>query len=348
MNLARKWEIVIEIPWLWTIKGPAGRSSLNRLGLDDDPRWRFSNDELGGVSIWNEHFLAAEGIGAYLHRLRTEGDGDGITEVEPGPLNLLHDVMNEWTVKSDRWTDAQLRNVARRWHSRDAPLEKCLLISESGAADEYGPPLRSRVGEQGFQGPALHPPRDGQWDETGDVMRRTWPKELIDVNESQMGWMEEQKALWVPLIPKWRGLGSTDLEKWKRMHENFIENDVYTTFHTFRGMDAGWPETEQTPVEETIRAITGASGTALRPPPPPKVKRYRYERLIQRAWNDILGHDLQDEKVLADRNELLRLYYEEDDREFGLSDAKHRDLLIQSGEYREKNPASDGGDESED
>lgn len=251
VNLAREFDIVIEVPWLWTIKG------------------RGENDPRESVSLWNEHFIGneVEGIGAYLYKLRTEGDGEGEHRVDPGGLNLLADAMNEYTAHSEIWSFSQLLNVARRWHERDAKGE-LLLISQSGAADRYDPPLASYYGTNGYDGVCLHPPRDGEWEATGTVARRKWPHELIDFNESQMGWTEEQRSFWVPLIPKWAGLGTTDMGRWRRMHENFLENDIYVTFHTFRGMDAYWPETPRTIVEETIRSITGG-GTEPPPPPPP-------------------------------------------------------------------------------
>ncbi|KKK89488.1 hypothetical protein LCGC14_2732590, partial [marine sediment metagenome] len=279
VNLAREYEIVIEVPWIWTIKSEARGGEADRLGFDyddpkdRDPRNRFENKEKGlsGVSIWNEHFLASHGIGAYLHELRTEGDGEGISRVDPGPLNLIHDVMNEFTAHVPTiWTpgpEGQQGQVVRRMRKRDCPLEEVILLSQSGPADRYDPPLQSQHGNKGYSGPCLHPPRGGAWDKTGDVMRATWPFELIDVNESQLGMTQAQRDFWVPMIPKWASLGSTDMAMWRRMHENFVEKEIYTTFHTLRGMDGYHPVTEETVVEENIRAITGGGGPTPIPPP---------------------------------------------------------------------------------
>lgn len=260
--LAREFDIVIEVPVLWTIKSTASGEALERLGLPNDPRERFR------VDVWNEHFIAAHGVGAYVRQLREEGDGDGEHRVDPGGLNLMFDLMNEYTAHVPRvWDDGALRNVARRWKTRDAG--ELALISESGSADRYGPPLASQHGDQGFDAVVSHPPRDGEWAKTGDVLRATWPGELIDVNESQMGWTSGQRSKWVGLIPKWAGLGSTDMPTWAQMHQNFIDHGIYTTFHTLRAMDAGWPDTPQTVVEDTIREITGARPGDDRPPPAP-------------------------------------------------------------------------------
>lgn len=340
VNLAREFDIVIEVPWLWTIKGKADRASLNRLELgNEDPRIRFKKDNVGGVSIWNEHYLAAHGVGAYLHLLKTRGDGDGNSRCDPGPLNLIHDAANEFTVHADVWNSNQLASIARRFHDRDAPGE-ILLISESGPADTYRPALRSQTGSSGYEGPCIHPPRSPSggldWDKQGNISRTRWPNELIDFNESQLGLTQQQRDFWVPQIPKWAGLGSTNMTKWRRMHENFVENDIYTTFHNFRGMDAGWPETPQTVVEETIRDITGSQQPPPPPPPPPPPENLRYAGQIQHDWNLILGHSLNNKDVMRERNELYRQFYE-GDIERGLSKAQHQDLLIRSDEFRKKN-----------
>ena len=332
VNLAREYEIVIEVPWLWTIKSEARGSVANRLGLDDDMRNRFENDGKSGVSIWNEHFLAAQGVGAYLHELRTEGDGEGVSRVEPGPLNLIHDVMNEFTARVPTiWTpgpDGQQGQVVRRMRERDCPLEEIILLSQSGPADRYDPPLQSRHGNKGYSGPCLHPPRDGEWAKTGDVMRATWPTELIDVNESQLGLTQAERDFWVPMIPKWAGLGSTDMTTWRRMHENFVENDCYTTFHNLRGMDAFWPVTPETVVEEVIRSITGGGGST----PPPPVERFRYRVPIELAYAELLERHVDPGGLKSYNSRMIG------GPALGqMTEAEMRESLLRSTEFDEKN-----------
>lgn len=276
--LAREFDIVIEIPVLWTIKSEARGEAATRLGFDaipPDPRRRFDRtpQEAGegsknGVAIWNEHVLAAHGVGAYLRELEVGGGGQGTHRVDPGGLNLIVDGMNEYTAHvPEIWNFKVLKDVARRWNEREKPGVP-ILISQSGPADRYDPPLESSHGSAGFPGVCGHFPRSGEWAKTGNVSRGAFPGELIDSNESQMGWTEEEKAFWAPLIPKWLGLGTTDMATWRRMHENFIDNEIYTTFHTKRAMDGGWPNTPQTEVEETIRSITEAAIPAPPAPPP--------------------------------------------------------------------------------
>ncbi len=326
--LAREYGIIIEVPWCWTIKKVlrSNSDSARRLRLSGDPRATPHRT----IAQWNEHYIGneANGIGAYLHLLKTKGDGEGKHEVTRGPLNLLHDAMNEGDVTNVPWSMSQLRNIARRWHTRDAPGEP-LFMSLSGGLHKYYAPLRSEFGAEGFDAVAPHTARSddpdwGKWDEQGTAARKRWPKELIDIDESQLGWTKEQRGDWVKLIPKWGGLVSTDIRRWTRMHANFVEEDCYTTFHTLRAMDAGWPNTAQTEIEETIRSITGGGNA------PPPTRKLRYERIIQMAFQDILGRTLKPgDAGLASYNVEM---------ENGLSEASLREGLIRSDEYARKNP----------
>lgn len=330
VNLAREYNIVIEVPWLWTIKGRAGKKTP----FHPDPR-----EENGRVSTWNEHFLAANGIGAYLEKLYTEGDED----VEPGGLNIISDFMNEYTAHADIWTDRQLRNVARRWHTRDARSQPINLISQSVGEIRYDPPLESKAGVEGYDGPCVHTPRSGQWKQAGRLMRQKWPEELLDVNESMLAMTQAQRDWWVRLVPKWAGLGTTNMQKWNRMHEIFIQHDIYITFHTFRGMDCYWPRTLQTTVEEIVRGITGSVFTP--PPLPPDPKKYIYDREVIKAYKEVLSiYDDRDNIVVMRRpdnegrefyNTRLEAYYLRD--EGNMTIARMRDEMYASPEFLRKN-----------
>lgn len=111
----------------------------------------------------------------------------------------------------------------------------------------------------------VHPPRGGEWIEAPLRYREKWPNELLDYNESQMLWTSAQRKAWVGLIPKWEGLGSTDIDAVLAMYSNMETVGGYVTAHTLRGMDGGWPETPQTEVEDALREYNGGTG---RPPPP--------------------------------------------------------------------------------
>ncbi len=334
--LAREMDILIEVPWLWTIKGPTDGYTNDRLGLDTDPRKRFSSNVAtqGGVGIWNEHYMSERGIAAYLHKLETQGDGEGRHRVDPGGLNLLHDMKNERTAhtddretvkagKTNTWDQRQLQNVARRWHDRDYP-DSIISISESGRS--YGAPLASQHGSRGYDYATPHPPRGGdKWVNAIWPFRQAMPNELIFVNESQMGWTAEQRRQWVRLIPKWEGLGVTNLEAWFRMHEQHEKANGYTCFHTLRGMDGGWPDTPQTAVEEGIREFTGASSPG---PPPTEPGKLRYERVLRLAYEQILGRE-PDQQGLEDWNAAMSN---------GTTEAEMRESMIRGKEYEEKNP----------
>jgi hypothetical protein len=338
--IAREFGIVIEIPLLWTIKGQAGK----RTKFYPDPRIEDNKT----VSSWNEHFLA--NVGRYVQLLRTEGEGEGASRVDPGGLNLEIDFANEYQTHADVFTRGQLRNVSRRWQTRDAPDLPVIGISEaSGYMDEYDPPLESRKGPEGFDGPSKHPPRSKEknrhgkkidWDETGTEMRNEWPEEYLIANESQLAMTEEQRAYWVPLIPKWAGLGSTDMGKYARMIENFLDNHIYVYVHTFRGMDAGWPWTPQTIVEEVVAQI--ADGTydppPPPPPPPPPEDKASYVPIISLAYDEILGRPRNrrgkyrgyhgDEGGLDSKNKKMQQ---------GVTEAEMREEMIRSKEFANRN-----------
>ena len=136
---------------------------------------------------------------------------------------------------------------------------------------------------------------------------------------------QAQRDFWVPLISKWASLGSTDMKKWTRMHENFVENEIYTTFHNFRGMDAYWPFTTATVVEEAIRSITGGGGIT---PPPPSVPKTRYRIPIELAFAQLLERGV-DPGGLASYNDAMTN---------GLDEAEMRESLVRSDEFNRKNP----------
>lgn len=343
VRLAREFDIIIEIPVIWTIKGKATKRTKHY----PDPRLEKNGGK--GISAWNEHYLASKGIGGYMQQLFTEGDGEGSNRVDPGGLNFLYDHCNEYTVGADPFTKGQLRSMARRWQHRDAPSQRVILISEgSGFVDEYIPPLESKVGVEGYDGPCKHPPRLKEkistgkkvdWDKTGDAMRNKWPRELLDANESQLMLTQAQRDYWIPRIPKWAGLGSTNMEKCERMHRSFIKNEIYVTFHTFRSMDTYCPEIPQTVVEETVCRITGGTFEPP-PPPPPSVKKIDYRPIISLAFRDILDRDQNSDgtyggrKGLNYKNEKMQDKTNEDgDIERGMTEAEMREEMIRSAEY---------------
>ena len=339
--LAREFDIVFEIPWLWTIKGPSGGYTNKRLRLEEDPRLRFENEEKpaqGGVGIWNEHYMGERGIGAYLHKLFTVGDGTGVHRVDPGGLNLRHDFVNERTAhvgdpdprKTNEWDQSQLSNVVRRWKTRDVPSELA-EISESGPIT-YGAPLASENGDRGYDTVAGHSPRGPGWVEAPLEYREKWPKELLNFNESQMLWTAEQRRAWVDLISKWEGLGSTDLDAGLRMYENMESVNGYITAHTLRGMDGGWPNTPQTAVEDRLREFNGVTNGPGPPPepdtwPPTDPGMRPYDHMVVAAYREILlREDIEDTGRHAWNEQMER----------GMTNDAMRDQFYRSEEYKRK------------
>ncbi len=323
--LARKHDIVIEIPLLWTIKGIAPKKGT----FHPDPRVENGHR----VSAWNEHYLV--NVSQYIEKLYTEGDGEGAHRVDPGGLNLMFDDCNEYTAHADVFTPNQLRGIARRWRTRDCPSQPVNLISQSSGEIRYDPPLQSKEGNEGFTGPCVHFPRDGEWRQSGRYARQKWTEELIDCNESMLGMDQLQREFWVAIVPKWAGLGTKNMDGWHRMHELFVINKIYTTFHTFRGMDAGWPETPQGIVEGTLRELTGGAGLEpipipLDPPTPPEPPRVSYMRVVIKAYDDLLlwPRDDPDDPGPEEWDEFLR---------GGGTEAQMRERMIRGKEFRTRN-----------
>lgn len=301
--LARKYDIVIQVPWLWTIKGEG----------DDDPR-RWSSLRRD-VSVWNEHLIA--NVGRYLHQLKTEGDGEGEHRVDPGPLNILSSIANEYRVHADEFTDVQISNICRRWKTRDNPGE-LLSLSQSQPKHEFWP---STADVSHIE---LHPKRDGEWWKTGAELHDKFGRHLVLLDESMLYITPADRAEWVPKIPKWAGLGSSDLGHYMEMHADFWDHGLYSCFHDFESMGAGWHGGYRT--SDLDGAISDALGGVAPPPPPPE--NQMFERIIVLAYEQILGR-LPDEGGLAHYNSEMKS---------GMSEAGMREDLLRSEEYAAKNP----------
>jgi len=302
VRLAREMDVVLEIPWLWTIKGKG----------DGDPR--------RDVSVWNEHYIA--NVGAYLHLLRTRGDGEGEHRVDPGGLNILSELANEYRVHADEFNYTQLRNIFRRWHTRDCPGE-LLGVSQSQPKHEYTPGLG--LGMESPDDIRLHTRRDGDWENApGEIVTKFWKHNIpIFINESILHMTQSQWNYWIPRIPKWTGLATTDAGRFVRLHRGFWERGIYSTLHTMRGMDGGWPESPPGVLEEMIAEELGGNAP---PPPPPPPPRYKFAPIIQLAYQEILGR-AADDGGLSNYNNLMAN---------GMSEANMRETLIRSKEFNDK------------
>jgi len=299
IRLAREMDVIFEVPWLWTIKGRG----------DVDPR--------RDVAVWNEHYIVA--VGKYLHQLRTQGDGEAGHRVDAGGTNILSELANEYRVHADEFNDSQLRNIFRRWHTRDNPGE-LLGVSQSQPKHEYYPAL-----DRGAESPddiRIHTRRDGDWENAPDEIFHKFRTHGIPifVNESVLHMTQSQWNYWIPKIPKWNGLATTDTNRFMRLHRGFWERGIYSTFHTLRGMDGGWPGWVPGRLEELI--AEELNGTT--PPPPPN--RYKYSHIIDLAYDEILGREA-DDGGLRNYSELMGR---------GMSEADMRNALMRSQEFDDK------------
>lgn len=265
-RLAREYDIIIQIPIIWTLK--------EYVGGKGDPRRKLviHGKELGdeGVGVWNEHFVA--NVLRYVTKLKNEGDGEGNNQVGPGSTNLYLSAINEHHVtgQTPNWSHNQMKAICLRARERmgrselgDLPGE-LFSLSSSGRYDEY--PLKV---PQEASHVEQHPPRSGNWDKQGPVMRDVWPTQLIICDESNMLWNAAEKKEWVAKIAKWASLGTTNVKMWQRMHEDLWANDIYSFGHTFPHMSVRWhgPTKSGERVKKAIAELTGA--TSQPPPAPP-------------------------------------------------------------------------------
>lgn len=313
VRLAREYGIFIEVPWCWTIKGEGPSSQ--------DPR--------KDVSVWNEHYLAAQGVGAYITELRTQGDGEGAHRVDPGYIPFINEAANEAHVHADRWNKTQLRNIFRRWHNRDA--HEILGISMRGAGGDYIPEM-----DRGQESPddiRVHPKRHGEWWNTGGDLVRWYGKWNVPIycNESMLYITQEERAFWVPLIPKWAGLGSSDLGKYWQMIEDFLDHDIYVTIHDFEGMTTD-PRRPMGRFDEMIAERFGGST----PPPPPPDDAPEFRQILNiECYRDIMGrkpvhpepYTYADPAGLEAWNQSML---------DGMPLADVREAFLRSGEFRDK------------
>jgi hypothetical protein len=250
---AREYDIVIEVPWCWTIKSP--REEWNgKKWVTRDPRapGLVGDEAAAECSTWNEFYLRA--IGRYLRQLRDEGDGQKKSRVDPGPIPILNEAANEYnTVGLGGWSRESVSQIMQRWHVHDTPSSEngddyeLLGISQGGplrwdnrdkkfVPEPYVPKLGN--GKWSPDDIRIHPPRDIElpWWEVGKhIAEAPYPDNLpIFVNETIL---LMPAAAYDSPGHKWRGLGTKDHEKYFQMVEDLTNRGYYVTI-----APAGFPE----------------------------------------------------------------------------------------------------------
>jgi len=170
----------------------------------------------------------------------------------------------------------------------------------------------------------IHPSRNGQWWKLPDTMeqlRRYCRGAPLGFNESMLYCDQEDHqrcADW------YRGGG------WTSELDRYLEwldacrgdrGVDYFIIHDEKGMqcDPGWPR--------SVTRLEEALGGTAPPPPPPPNGEVSYERVIQQAYVEILGRD-PDPGGLANYQRLMAN---------GMTEAKMRESLLRSEEYKRKN-----------
>jgi hypothetical protein len=262
-KVALKHGIIIDHPWLWTIKH-------YERGFGD-PR-----KDQREANIWNEHYIAA--VGRYLSELRDELGG----------LPFLNEIANEFNTVHPELTERQIGDICARWHTRD-------VKGEILGIDQAGPPVDWRGNEvpykpklrDGARSPddiRLHPARDVElpWWKIGMYVQQYFREYMMPVYIDEPILLMPRKAYdALPMGDGWRFLGTKSRKRYGEMVEDLWSRGFYVCIHDGGadsgsrhggGVSAGWvPGFEDLPgeIDDFIKELLGIYPPPPPPPPPP-------------------------------------------------------------------------------
>jgi hypothetical protein len=236
IELLQEFDLIGEFSTLATLKG-SGRGA--------DPR----EDIIG----WNSHALRA--TAEWFRELRKQY----------GSTNLLYETVNEHDAHAEKLPRSELRNQARRWKTRDLP-GSLIGISHGGRWDFQYP---VGDGPNEYTHINIHAPRQGKWwqpeDEITNLLKHGFP---VYFNETMHYMSQEQWDEWIPQIPKWARLSTTDWVRLQQFWNLCLNKGISFCFHDFVGM-ATDPDMAETPAERAFREQFGEGNPPPPPPPPP-------------------------------------------------------------------------------
>jgi hypothetical protein len=261
VELLHEYEMVAEFSVLATLKG------RNR----PDRREENGHDIVG----WNSHALR-----------RTAEELFTIRE-QMGSLNMLFETFNEFDAHAVPIGRGELHMEAQRWKTRDLP-GSLIGVSHGGRWDyDY----KVGNGPQEFTHCNIHSRRDQQWWKIADDLEELRSKvkdHPIYLNENMHYMTQDQWDEWIPKVPKWARLSSTD---WRRIQEqwNYAYNfGASYCVHDFTGM-ATDPDMPESPLEIAHREQFGDGGPPPPPPPPPPDSLTSGKLPLEASHADSLG-----------------------------------------------------------
>lgn len=251
----------------------------------------------------------AFGVGFVGHALRATSE----YLAENRFTNLLPEAINEFDAHNFEWGN-EIANFARRWRTRDYP-GSLLGISMGGQwSIEY--PVG---GAGGYSHVNVHPDRHGTWWVIPEEAKRRLNKYGVPVylNELIHHMTQEQWDRWVPIIPKWGGLSTTNVPNYIDFLTGIQEQGWSFCVHDLTGQesDPDWP------VTDLERAFAEEFGGSVNPP-----KHFAYRHIIEKAYREILLRE-PDPAGLEGYNVAMK---------FGATEADVREALIRSAEFKER------------
>jgi hypothetical protein len=261
VELLQEYDLVSEYSVLATLKGT----------WNQDPRVANGHDVVG----WNSHALRT--VSEEFLKIRDQ----------LGATNCLFETFNEFDAHAVSIPRGELHNEARRWKVRDLP-GSLIGVSRGGRWDfDYD----VGDGARQFSHCNIHSPRRAKWFEIADDLQRVRGvvgEHPIYLNENMHYMTQAEWDEWIPKVPKWANLSTTD---WVRIQQqwNYAYNaDVSYCVHDFIGMQTD-PDAEWSPLEHAHAEQFGDGGPPPPPPPPPPDKLTSGPIKVELSAPDPLG-----------------------------------------------------------
>lgn len=264
-------------------------------------------------------------------------------ELFPDPNNtpFLHETVNEIDahIHPTLRDPAEWKRMGPRWRRDEPGNPSHHNYPGSTVGVSAGGQFSPGFDDSGYTHRNIHPERGADWwkgEEVGggrEALAPTLGRLRVRANGRPVAFNETvhymtrgQWDFWVEKpeselgIPKWRGLSTTDHGRLQAYTEEVLAHGVSFCGHDLIGMSTD-PDLPETPMEAAWRELFGGST-------PPPAKRHRYRRVIELAYQEILGRPT-DPVGLDHYNAIVTA---------GLSEAQLRESLIRSDEYNAKNP----------
>lgn len=197
------------------------------------------------------------------HCIRQTANYMNELELELGSLNLWLSGHNEWAEHNKAGlTTWELNQQAKRFRRREQWPGSIITVSESKGVNQFS----YRVGHEYYDAVDIHPDRTGEWWK----LPRNW-KYLRSrgvpcyFSETNHYMTQDQWGMWIPQIPDWRYISTTDHDKVVQFLDISINKGISFCVHDLTGQLSD-PDQPWSPLELEL-AIDSPS---VIPPPKPE------------------------------------------------------------------------------